>query len=80
MRHLVNIDEAKAHLSRLIEQARSGEEVVIAKAGRPVAQLVPCQLRTIERMPGQWRGRVELADDFDILPAAPEAAFRGDAD
>lgn len=80
MRHLVNIDEAKEHFSRLIEQARSGEEVVIAKAGRPVAQLVPCESLAIERKPGQWRGRVELADDFDILPLAPETALRGEKD
>jgi len=61
----VNIHEAKTHLSRLIERVETGEEVVIARAGRPVARLVPYQARTSPRVPGHWRGRVRIAPDFD---------------
>jgi prevent-host-death family protein len=61
----VNIHEAKTHLSRLIERVETGEEVVIARAGRPVARLVPFRARTAPRVPGQWRGRIQLAPDFD---------------
>jgi prevent-host-death family protein len=61
----VNIHEAKTHLSRLIERVESGEEVVIARAGRPVARLVPFRARTAARVPGLWRGRVRISPDFD---------------
>ena len=61
----VNIHDAKTHLSRLIERVETGEEVVIARAGRPVARLVPFRARTSPREPGQWRGRVQMAPDFD---------------
>lgn len=61
----VNIHEAKTHLSRLVERVEAGEEVVIARAGRPVARLIPFRARTAPRVPGLWRGRVTLAADFD---------------
>ncbi len=61
----VNIHQAKTHLSRLVELVEGGEEVVIARAGRPVARLVPYVRRTAPREPGQWRGLVKLAPDFD---------------
>jgi prevent-host-death family protein len=62
---VVNIHAAKTHLSRLIERVEAGEEVVIARAGRPVARLVPFKARTQARTPGSWRGRVHLSPDFD---------------
>lgn len=62
---VVNIHEAKTHLSRLVERVEAGEEVVIARAGRPVARLVPFTTRTRARAPGLWRGRVHLSPDFD---------------
>jgi prevent-host-death family protein len=62
---VVNIHAAKTHLSRLVERVEAGEEVVIARAGRPVARLVPFRGRTSPRVPGLWRGRVRLAPDFD---------------
>ena len=62
---VVNIHEAKTHLSRLVERVEAGEEVVIARAGRPVARLVPLRRRTQARTPGLWRGRVRLSPDFD---------------
>jgi prevent-host-death family protein len=64
----VNIHEAKTHLSRLVERVEAGEEVVIARAGRPVARLVPFRPRTMPREPGFWRGSVSLAADFDKTP------------
>ncbi len=61
----MNIHEAKTHLSRLVERIEAGEEIVIARAGRPVARLVPYWARTRPRTPGAWRGLVRLAPDFD---------------
>lgn len=56
--------EAKTELSRLVERALAGEEVVIARAGVPVVRLVPVA-REGKRKLGQWAGQVEMADDFD---------------
>lgn len=70
--------EAKTHLSRLVERAAKGEEVVIAKAGRPVARLVPYEETDEPRKPGAWKGRVWMAPDFDELPPDVVAAFEGD--
>jgi prevent-host-death family protein len=75
----VNIHEAKTHLSRLVERAAGGEEVVIAKAGKPVARLVAFAERKEPRKPGIWRGKVVIHDDFDDpLPEEIAAAFRGE--
>ena len=71
----VNIHEAKTHLSRLIERVESGQEVVIARSGRPVARLVPFRARKNPRVPGIWRGRVRLAPDFDQVDDAITDAF-----
>jgi prevent-host-death family protein len=71
----VNIHEAKTHLSRLLERVEAGEEVVIARAGRPVARLIPFRVRTVPRVPGLWRGRVSLAADFDATPEDVIADF-----
>lgn len=70
-----NIHDAKSNLSKLIEQALRGEEVIIARAGTPVVRLVPIQADTAPRVGGQWRGRVKIADDFDALPDDVAAAF-----
>ena len=61
----VNIYEAKTQLSRLVDQVEAGEEIVIARAGRPVARLVPYRARRAPRTPGLWKGRVRFAVDFD---------------
>lgn len=73
-----NIHEAKTHFSRLVERAMRGEEVVIGKAGRPVARLVPYVEYRGLWVPGGWKGRVRIADDFDGLPEEVAAAFRGE--
>ena len=62
---IVNIHEAKTHLSRLVERVEAGEEIVIARAGRPIARLVPYRARTKPRTPGSWRGQGWIAEDFD---------------
>jgi prevent-host-death family protein len=75
----VNVYEAKTHLSQLLDRAAAGEEIVIARAGRPIARLVPLSGGSSRsRVPGAWRGRVSLADDFDELPAEMDAAFGGE--
>jgi prevent-host-death family protein len=70
----VNIHEAKTHFSRLVERAERGEEIVIARAGKPVARLVPLETRPL--VVGRMRGRIRIADDFDDpLPPEVVAAF-----
>ncbi len=72
----VNIHEAKTHLSRLLGQVAAGEEVVIAKAGRPIARLVPVAERPPRRVLGQDAGLFEVPDDFDApLPDDVLASF-----
>ncbi len=71
----VNIHDAKTHFSRLVERVESGEEIVIARAGRPVARLVPLRSRSQPREPGFWRGRVRVAPDFDEADEALLDAF-----
>ena len=74
---LVNIYEAKTHLSRLLEEVAAGQEIVIARAGKPLAKLVAYEEDASPRKPGYWRGKVHIADDFDELPESIEEAFRG---
>lgn len=70
--------EAKTTLSHLVEQAERGEEVILARAGKPVARIVAIR-NTGRRTLGQWRGRVRMSDDFDApLPEAELAAWLGD--
>lgn len=72
----VNIHEAKTHLSRLLQRVEQGEEIVLARSGRPVARLVP--LERNERRLGAYAGKITVGDDFDApLPEEVEAAFEG---
>ncbi len=74
----VNMHEAKTHLSRLVEAAAAGEEVIIAKSGKPVARLVPLSLPSEPRRPGALKRRVRIGDDFDApLPPGIARAFGG---
>jgi prevent-host-death family protein len=62
----VNVHEAKTHLSRLLRRVADGEEIVIARAGAPVAKLVPIKPKNKTKRPlGMDRGRIWIADDFD---------------
>lgn len=74
----VNVSEARIHLSRLLKAAAAGEEIVIARAGKPLAKLVVYHEDERSREPGCWRGKVYMADDFDVLPDTMAAVFRGD--
>jgi prevent-host-death family protein len=75
----VNVYEAKTHLSQLLDRAAAGEEIVIARAGRPIARLVALAAASSQRRaPGVWRGKVMIAEDFDELPTEIETAFRGE--
>jgi prevent-host-death family protein len=65
---VVDIDDAKARFSRLIERVERGEEIVIGRSGKPVAKLVPYEEARSPRTPGGWEGRVTIASDFDELP------------
>ncbi len=66
----VNIHESKTHFSKLIERVRLGEEVIVAKAGIPVARLVPIETSPRDRHAGTARGMIEIGDDFDApLPS-----------
>lgn len=78
MADTVNVYEAKTHLSRLLDRVAAGEEIVIGRAGTPIAKLVPYVAPTEPRRPGVWRGKVWIADDFDELPEEVAAAFRGE--
>jgi prevent-host-death family protein len=61
----INIHEAKTHLSRLLEQVAVGEEIVIAKAGKPIARLVPLEAPPKKRQLGLLKGKLNVPDDFD---------------
>ena len=65
---VVNIHQAKTQLSRLIEEVSKGKEIIIGKAGKPVAKLTAYQEPKIVRKPGKWKGKVWMSDDFDTLP------------
>jgi prevent-host-death family protein len=78
MSESVNVYQAKTHLSQLLDRAASGEEIIIARAGRPIARLVALAAPSARRVPGGWRGKVTIAADFDELPEKIEAAFRGE--
>jgi prevent-host-death family protein len=72
----VNVHEAKTHLSKLLERVAMGEEVVIAKAGKPVAKLVAIERRPKRRKLGSAKGQFVMSDDFNApLPKEIEDLF-----
>ncbi|MHB8511655.1 MAG: type II toxin-antitoxin system Phd/YefM family antitoxin [Actinomycetota bacterium] len=74
----VNVHEAKTHLSKLIEQVANGEEVVIAKAGKPVARLIRIA-SSGKRVSGSAKGQISISDDFDDpLPDEELARWYGE--
>lgn len=72
---VVNVHEAKTHLSRLLERVERGDEIVIARAGSPVARLVPVEPMTRRRPMGCYKGQIWMTDDFD--EPLPWQAFPG---
>lgn len=73
----VGMHEAKTQLSKLVERAEAGEDVVIQRNGKPAVRLVPVvdEPRSLATVRGAWRGRVRIASDFDELPADMAEAF-----
>jgi prevent-host-death family protein len=68
--------EAKTSLSKLVERAESGEEIIITRNGMPAVRLVPAGVRSsLASVRGIWRGQVWMADDFDELPPDIAEAF-----
>jgi prevent-host-death family protein len=77
MERSINIHEAKTHLSRLVQRVEAGEEITLARAGRPVARLVPYRARRAPRRAGLWKERVWIGPDFDEpLPDFEQALGR----
>jgi prevent-host-death family protein len=75
----VNMHEAKTQLSRLVERAAGGEEIVIAKAGKPMVRLVPVEQPAKRRLPGMLKGQIWMAEDFDApLPEDLLRLFEGE--
>jgi prevent-host-death family protein len=72
---VVNIHEAKTHLSRLLQRVAAGEEVTIARAGVPVAKLIAASSQNNKRPMGMDRGKIWIAEDFDAPDPALEALF-----
>lgn len=73
----MNIHEAKTHFSKLVADVEQGREVIITRAGKPVAKLVPYR-SPARRTPGGWEGRVRISADFDEPDEALLAAFEGE--
>ena len=78
MATIVNMHQAKASLSRLVEQALAGEEVVIARNGEPLVRLVPVLKKAgIPRVPGQLKGKIEIGPDFESTDEEITELFEG---
>ena len=74
----INLYDAKTNLSQLVDRAAGGEEIIIAKSGRPMARLVPLEAHTAPRMPGTLLGQIAIGADFDaLLPDEVAAGFLG---
>jgi prevent-host-death family protein len=70
----VNIHEAKTNFSKLLKRGQLSEEIVIAKAGKPVARLVPITMQSVTRKPGTAKGLIKISPDFDA--PLPEDLFK----
>jgi prevent-host-death family protein len=68
----VNVYQAKTQLSQLLQQVETGDEIILARHGKPVARLVPLQWASAHRVPGGWKSKVWMSPDFDELD--PELA------
>ncbi len=75
MTTIVNVHEAKTHLSRLLDQAHAGEEIILAKAGKPYARLMPLADTAPARAPGRLKGQIDMSRFFEPLPDDELAAW-----
>ena len=74
---VINVSEARTHLSKLLDRVANGEEIVLGKAGKPMARLVPYGQPRQPREPGRLAGTIWIAPDFDETPEDIIAAFEG---
>lgn len=74
----VNMHEAKSQLSSLVEKALAGEEVIIGKAGKPLVKLTPIIKNESPRVPGRFKGKIQIADDFDAVDESLVSLFEGE--
>lgn len=73
----INVHEAKTHFSKILDRVGNGEEIIIARAGKPVARMVPVAERPAQRVAGSAKGKVVIASDFDApLPEPIMEAFK----
>ena len=72
---IINVHAAKTHLSRLLERAEAGEEIVIGRAGKPIAKLVPYRSDRPKRVFGRLKGQVRILPGFDEVDAEIEREF-----
>ena len=75
MTEIVNMHQAKTSLSRLVERALAGEEVIIARNGEPLVKLVPVPKERKPRVPGRYKGKIWIAPDFEFTDAEIEELF-----
>jgi prevent-host-death family protein len=74
---IVNVHEAKTHLSRLLDEVHAGAEIILAKAGKPYARLVPLAGSGPARVPGRLKGQIDTSRFFEPLPDDELAAWDG---
>jgi len=74
----VNMHDAKSQLSSLVEKALAGEEVIIARAGKPLVKLTPIIKDELTRMPGRLKGQIRIADDFDAVDGSLVSLFEAE--
>lgn len=74
----INIYDAKTQLSKLVARVEAGEEITLARNGKPVARLVPLGRRTAPRVPGALKGQIVIHDDFDEFTEQDEADWYGE--
>ena len=72
---IVNVHAAKTHLSRLLERAEAGEEIVIGRAGKPIAKLIPYRAERPKRVFGALKGQIRILPGFDDADAEIEREF-----
>ena len=77
MAEIVNMHQAKSSLSRLVERALAGEEVVIARNGEPLVRLVPIEKKRQPRVPGRGRGKIWISPDFEFTDQEITELFEG---
>ena len=75
---LTNIHQAKTHFSRLVDRASAGEEIIIGKAGKPVARLIPYKPLKPKRKPGSLKGKIKILPGFDEMDKEIEKLFYGE--